>query len=377
MAFGPTRKTLKPDLALAALVAATMACAGAQAQGFPPENPPCPTSVLTGPQGGSLAPRPLLCSKSNGTCLVTFPASPRKGYQWWTSYQFPFFNNGLRTPFAPDHAFIGVDGNLHLVADHDINLGAGEVWSGAEAVLMFNGDGSEANLGYGDYLVTAKLVDHFWSALDPNMAFGLFTYENPATGPNSNPNREIDLAEISRWGWNHINPTKCPIGGFNFNFPNDTLCKGDAQFALQKIDNAFNSQDPNNGGPSPTQGPLMVDRYNIGDSTEVTLVMRWHERDVTFEKYRGAVSLDKLPGAPHDKWQDDLDRHPTPSDFKTEPPKEPRTEDLRNFIPLHTPTSCERFHINFWFGNYQQTNNGVNPPPSSPQEVIITNFEFQ
>jgi hypothetical protein len=196
MPFGPTRKTLKPDLVSAVVVAATMAFVGAQAQAFPPEDPPCPTSVLTKPQGG-LAPFPNHCKTPSGTivpnCLVSF-----KGYQWWTSYQVPFFNGGLRTPFAPEHAFVAND-NLHLVANNDIDLGAGKVWSGAEAVLMFNGDGSEANLGYGAYLVTAKLVDHFWAALDPNMAFGLFTYENPGTGPNSNPNREIDLAEISRW----------------------------------------------------------------------------------------------------------------------------------------------------------------------------------
>ena len=191
--FGATRKTLKPDLVLAAVVATTMAFVGARAQAFPPEDPPCPTSVLTKQQGG-LAPPIVQAHCTTANCLVSF-----KGYQWWTSYQYDpahgfFYNGDLRSCFAPEHAFIGGDGNLHLVANNDINLGAGPVWSGAEAVLMFNGNGSEANLGYGDYLVTAKLVGHFWADLDPNMAFGLFTYENPGTGPNSNPNREIDLA---------------------------------------------------------------------------------------------------------------------------------------------------------------------------------------
>jgi hypothetical protein len=136
----------------------------------------------------------------------------------------------------------------------------------------------------------------------------------------------------------------------------------------------------------------MVDRYNIGDNTEVTLVMRWHlkkvkkviggkemeveEPEVIFEKYSGAHSLNNLPGAPHDKWQDDLDRHPTPQNFKTDPPKEPPEKDLTKFIPAHTASSCERFHMNFWFGNYS-ANKNPNPPPSSRQEVIITNFEFQ
>jgi hypothetical protein len=166
MAFGPTRKTLKPDFALAAVVAAAMAFADgqAQAQAFPPEKAPCPTSTLTQPQGGSLAPFSAQCATPN--CLVNF-----KGYRWWTSYEVPFFNGGLHTPFAPNHTSIGTDGNLHLMANNDIDLGAGKVWSGAEAVLMFHGDGSEANLGYGNYLVTAQLVSGSnWSTLDPNMA---------------------------------------------------------------------------------------------------------------------------------------------------------------------------------------------------------------
>src|SRR4029077_14894881 len=154
--------------------------------------------------------------------------------------------------------------------------------------------------------------------------------------------------ELSRWGWNHMGI--CPIGGSNFNFPNDTLCKGDAQFALQKIDTPAN-----NGGPDSKQGPLMVDRYNIRDNTEITLVMRWRQGKVTFEKYTGARSLNNLPGAPHDKWQDDLDRHPTPENFKTDPPNE-----IKDFIAEHTANSCERFHINFWFGNYSKSQGGVN-----------------
>jgi hypothetical protein len=234
-------------------------------------------------------------------------------------------------------------------------------WSGAEAVLMFNGDGSEANLGYGNYLVSVRLVGGNWDALDPNMAFGLFLYENPDTGPDTNPNREIDLAEISRWGWNHTGI--CPFGpdSFDGNFPNKKLCEGDAQFALQKIRKA------NKEG-----GPLMVDRYDIGKNNEVTLVVRWHKgKEVIFEKYNGGQSLGNLPMPPINPWTANPDNVPTPPIFKTIPPK-----DVKDFVPDHTANSCERFHINFWFGNYSA---GLipNPPPSSPQEVIITNFEFR
>jgi len=361
MAFSPLRKTLKSEAGLAAVMAATMsfACGPAQAQTFPPEDPPCPTSTLA-PR--DLAPFPGHCPP-NSNCLVSF-----KDYQWWTSYQVPFYNDGLQSIFAPEHAFIGEDGNLHLVANNDINLGAGKVWSGGEAVLMFNKDGSEANLGYGDYLVTARLVGGNWSALDPNMAFGLFLYENPGTGPNSNPNRELDLAELSRWGWNHIG--RCPIGGNNFNFPNDILCNGDAQFALQQINNP-----EKDGGPSSKQGPLMVDRYDIGQNSTVTLVMRWQQGQVTFEKYNGHHTLNNLPSAPSNPWGANPNIVPTPPIFTTKPPTEPPV-NLTKFISQHTPNSCERFHINFWFGNYS-AGKKPNPPPTAPQEVIITNFEFR
>src|SRR5271165_2487028 len=195
-AFDTTRKTLRSDLALAAVVGlgAAVTFAGGQAQAFPPEDPPCPTTKLA-PAG--LNPKANIdhCATTPGTnkyCLVSF-----KGYQWWTAYQFPFFNGGLHTPFAPEHVSLGGNGDLHLKAAEDVDLDAGVVWSGAEAVLMFHNDGSEANLGHGNYLVTAELVGGTWNNLDPNMAFGVFTYERPATGPTPNTAREIDLAEIS------------------------------------------------------------------------------------------------------------------------------------------------------------------------------------
>jgi hypothetical protein len=114
---------------------------------------------------------------------------------------------------------------------------------------MFGEDNSEANLGYGVYLITVKaLSPNRLSALDPNVALGAFTYERygdfaslAPRGTSENPWREIDLAEISRWGWNHIGA--CPYSGFNegSKFPLDTLCKGNAQFATQLVDKAANS----------------------------------------------------------------------------------------------------------------------------------------
>jgi hypothetical protein len=92
---------------------------------------------------------------------------------------------------------------------------------------------------------------------------------------------------------------------------------------------------------------------------------------VKFEKYSGAHSFANLPSAPDYAWQRVPVTPPAAADFTTAPPT-----SLNDFIPDHTATSSGRFHINFWFGNYSAGEN-PNPPPSSKQEVIITNFEFQ
>jgi hypothetical protein len=336
-------------------VGAAVAFTGAQAF---PENPPCPTKELA-PLG--LAPVPDKCATAD--CLVLF-----KGYKWWTSYTFnraEFFTNyGLGTIFAPNHVFIdGSSQNMVLKADNDLDLGGGKVWSGAEAVLMFDQNNNEANLGYGNYLVAAKLTMpgfQSFDALDPNVAFGVFTYERlgpfpyaHATGTPANPRRELDLAEISRWG--HARGTACTIHGRDGNFDTSRLCPGDAQFALQLV--------PQGGDP-------MVQRYcvqgimpncTLTQNSEITLVMRWRgeKQQVTFEEYTGAYTFAQLET-----------QHPAPHYTWATPTNSP---DLNRFIP---ETACQRFHINLWFGNYG-TGNRLHPPPSSPQEVVIENFEFQ
>ena len=209
----------------------------------------------------------------------------------------------------------------------------------AEAVLMFDQNDNEANLGYGNYLVTAQLVMPGGSSLDgldPNVALGVFTYERYGPfpyekrgGPN-NPNREIDLAEISRWG--RAPGAACNQSGSNGNFDNTILCKGDAQFALQLV---------------PIGGDPMVNRYCVsGDLPDctvttnpvITLVMRWPgaRKPVTFEEYTGAYTFAQLNS-----------EHPAPN-------KTWKTEDSLNpFVP---DTACDRFHINLWFGNYPAGN---------------------
>ena len=354
--FGRTRITLRSDFVRATVVGlgAAMAITGAQAF---PENPPCPTQQLA-PLG--LAPVPSQCATAD--CLVAF-----KGYKWWTSYTYnntEFFTNyGLGTPFAPNHVFLDGNQNMVLKADNDINLGGGKIWSGAEAVLMFDQNNNEANLGYGSYLVTAKLTSpasSSFDALDPNVALGMFTYERLGpfpyvhiTGKLTNPRREMDLAEISRWG--HAAGTTCTISGRDGLFDTSRLCPGDAQFALQLV---------------PIGGDSMVQRYCISGvlpncavttNPEITLVMSWPGADqqVTFKEYTGAYTFAQLASqnpAPNYTWE-------TPTN----------SPNLNPYVPA---TACERFHINLWFGNYG-TGKPLHPPPSSPQEVVIENFEFQ
>jgi hypothetical protein len=328
-------------------------------------DPSCPTASLA-PLG--LAPIPDQCTPGT-QCLANF-----KGYQWWTSFNyfgdkgnpvFPyggfFYNGGLRTPFAPKHAFVDGDG-LHIKID-SIDLGGGPTTAGGEAVLMFNADGSEANLGYGDYLVTAMVTNADWATLDPNAAFGAFTYErvgSGSTGPTTNPNRELDLAEISRWGWNQNPPPACPNSGVSA-----PLCTGNAQFAIQPWD----KRDEQNQPPNWTN----LNRYTITPGVKIiTLVMRWHgaNQPVTFEQYNSALTFQDLNKVPA----------PKPDNMFT---SDAAAQNM--FVPA---TACERFHLNLWMGFFNNPaasgcsdargNCPPNPPPSTlPQEVVVTNFEFQ
>jgi hypothetical protein len=240
---------------------------------------------------------------------------------------------------------------MHLKMAKDWNNNT--EWAGAEAVLMFHADGTQANLGYGDYLVSAEIVkpkNATFAALDPNVALGMFTYERPGAGSENNRAREIDLAEISRWGWNHVSPATCPFTETRGFFDNMELCEENAQFALQDY----------------TRHSGMVKRYDIGRTNKITLVMRWRAGKVTFEKYNGIHKLDNLPT--QEKWE-----WTTP-------------HELRNFVP--TP-GCARFHINLWLGNFFDTKTfpwkprepqySPNPGPTDGDEVevVIRNFEFQ
>jgi hypothetical protein len=209
---------------------------------------------------------------------------------------------------------------------------------------MFNSDGSQANLGYGKYLVTATTkTASSWNDLDPNAAFGAFTFERVGTGGGTgtldNPYREIDLAEVSRFGY----PAGDPACKTSLDPRKE--CIGNAQFTLQKWD-----YDPDNWH-----------RYMIAaDVPTITLVMIWPgaSQPVTFRQYNGAFSLTNLPKTPDNEWTSAVKQN--------------------RFIPA---TACQRFHLNLWMGNFRKDVSRpyppANPPPAvMPYEVVVSNFEF-
>jgi hypothetical protein len=286
-------------------------------------NGSCPRPNLT-PDGGKF------CNPSS--CLVDFA-----GYKWWTLYHYDpdhgyYYNGGLKTIFAPQNVTVDSEG-LHLrITKQDLGGPNGAQWSGAEAVAVQNSDGSQANLGFGTYLVSMRIkTAPSWSQLDPNVALGLFTFQKDKSNDENNPYREIDLAEISKWGDPcSALPWVCAMGG-------------NAQFALQIYD----------------RNRLNVHRYTIADSVqEITLVMEWTaaHQPVTFKQYNGLFTLENLPSDPDNMF--------------------PSSEDVNKFVP---DSDCQRFHMNFWMGNFGKTVDGLNPGPSNgqPQDVVITNFQYQ
>ncbi|NIP31958.1 MAG: hypothetical protein GTO02_21010 [Candidatus Dadabacteria bacterium] len=288
-------------------------------------NGSCPVPNFTGaPLGGKF------CNPSS--CLVDFA-----GYKWWTQYHFDpnngwYYNGGLQTIFAPQNVSVDTEG-LHLrIAKQDLGGPDGAQWSGAEAVLVQNSDGSQANLGFGTYLVSMRIKSApSWSQLDPNVALGLFTYQKDKSNDENNPYRELDLAEISKWGDPcSALPWVCAMGG-------------NAQFALQIYD----------------RNQLNVHRYTIADNVqEITLVMEWTaaHQPVTFKQYNGSFTLENLPDSPDNMFTS--------------------TEAQNIFVP---DSDCQRFHMNFWMGNFKKAVKHLNPGPSNdqPQNVVITNFQYQ
>jgi hypothetical protein len=310
---------------------------------------------VNGCQAPNFAPKPELCGTSN--CLVTF-----KNYQWWTQYDFfsppaspPDRGSGdwnANNKWSPKNVTVDAEG-LHLFVRQQpvLNPQNGEccvtMWAAGEAVTARNLDNTVAQLGYGTYLVAAKVkTAASWAAMDPNIAFGVFTYERAQTGDSNNPGRELDLAEVSRWG-RQGTEQQCIDEG---EIKPSALCKGDAQFTYQVWD-AGGAGLPN------------LHRYTmVGSTNEITLVMIWPgaQQQVTFRQYSGLRTLAEVGDTCNA--QDCVEW------------KFPTTQN-----PWVPADGCQQFHLNLWMGNYSEASNNFNPPPVSgqDQEVVVTNFEYK
>jgi len=261
-------------------------------------------------------------------CLIEFA-----GYWWWTNYQYTgspnwFWNQGQA--WSPGNASVDSEG-LHLRVKKD-DLGGGLDWMASEVVAVYKSDKKTlAGTGYGTYLVSARVKSaDSWDKLDKNVAFGLFTFQNDRTGPVNNPYREIDLAEISRWG----TPP-------NSNVSDTRLYTGNAQFAIQEWD----------------KNQKNLHRYTISNNVkEITLVMKWtnEKTPVTFSQYNGIYTLDNLPATPNNT-------------FTT-------AADQNQYVPAD---GCQLFHMNLWMGNYGQGNKHPGPSNNQVQEVVVTNFQYK
>ncbi|HMS65617.1 MAG TPA: hypothetical protein PKD83_10230 [Ignavibacteria bacterium] len=261
-------------------------------------------------------------------CLIQFA-----GYWWWTNYQYTgspnwYWNQGQS--WSPRN--VSVDGEgLHLFVKKD-DLGGGSEWMASEVVAVYESDKKTlAKTGYGTYLVSAKVMSSgSWDQLDKNVAFGLFTFQNDKSGPPQNQYRELDLAEVSRWG-----TPPCS------NVSDQRLCTGNSQFAIQDW----------------TKDPANLHRYTIKSGVkEITLVMKWTnaKTPVTFSQYDGKYNLDNLPAQASNTFTTGASQN--------------------QFIP---DDACQLFHMNLWMGNYGQGNKHPGPSNNAVQEVIVTNFQYR
>ena len=261
-------------------------------------------------------------------CLIQFA-----GYWWWSNYQFRgnpnwFWNQGQS--WSPRNTFVDGEG-LHLTVKKD-DLGGGLEWMASEVVAVYKSDKRTlAQTGYGKYLVSAKVKSaESFDKLDKNVAFGLFTFQNDETGPPKNKYRELDLAEVSRWG----TPP-------NSNVNDPRLATGNSQFAIQDWD----------------KFAANLHRYTINPNVkEITLVMTWlnAKTPVNFSQYDGKFTLDNLPAAPDNTWTTGTNQN--------------------EFIP---DEGCVLFHMNLWMGNYGQGDKHPGPSNGQVQEVIVTNFQYR
>jgi hypothetical protein len=166
----------------------------------------------------------------------------------------PGFNPGVGNYFTPDNVTTDASG-MHL----SINNAAGP-WQCAETYLR-------DPLGYGEYRIeTTGRVD----TIDPQMVFGMFTWDNW----ESTYHREIDV-EWSRWG--------------------NSADACNSQYVVQPCSSCVGCG---------LQCSSMCDRFPIqcpDDTCPLTWIMNWTPGQVAFSVYQGHY-LCNLPEPPLAQW---------------------------------------------------------------------------
>ena len=267
----------------------------------------------------------------NGDPFIEFGQrheDPSRKYRWWINYQwtqksgtYAWGDGNMKSNFDPKQFWEIVGGSVTLKA-----FGSAQDKCITSEIVL------EDILGWGRYLVTARAENGTFADLDPNSIFGLFTYQWGIANPNDpgkdNPHREMDLLET--------------ISSTAQGRP------GQAQFALQTA--------------ADNDGSIHRFRYEFDGNPinpeYITAVMDWWDlgrgdRSVHFSVYNGDYSFEKLPPVPFKQWKVGQGENPA----------------LMNKVPVHTPSSKEHFHINFylWQGK----------PPGRPQAVTLTRFEYR
>ncbi|HEY5706216.1 MAG TPA: hypothetical protein VIS96_11645 [Terrimicrobiaceae bacterium] len=262
-------------------------------------------------------PEAIKCCPNNNP-LIDFA-----GHKWWTNYHWskqsgPYVWGGnnpnepvFGTVFDPYLATVWESGQIKGIKLEIQPPNAKYTsWRTSEVVLM-------DNLGYGRYLVSAGTgMGTGFASLDPNVVFGVFTYQFTPAPLSDGPNvqREIDALEILSRGH-----------------------PGDAQFMLQPWDN---------------RPPGLY--FNIPQNiSRITVTLDWYlgtngQKVAKFAVYKDRYSFSNLPPVNQALAQLDATNKP-----------------FRDLIPSH---GWERFHFNLWLMHGRV--------PQGPQEVVVDGFEY-
>lgn len=255
--------------------------------------------------------------KANQNCPNDNPFIEAFGHKWWINYHwsektgtYVYGKDGVfRSNFDP--RIIKTDGK-----SIDLNIIRGQQEQDdsktSEIVLA-------DKLGYGHYAVYATMQNGSFDTLDPNAVFGIFTYQYSNAPSGVNVNREIDCLEV-------ISP--------------DQKKQGHAQFTLQ---------------PWTMNAPRL--QFSLPKNMKgLTSYMRWGPGELECRLYQNWASID------------DIIRNDIPP-VESWMPSKSDPAGTKKFLPDHTDTSCERFHINLWllFGKR----------PKENQSVKIESFEYK